>query len=680
MYYDNHGRDMKKYTVNDLNAREKLRLLCSNGFWHTVDFDGKLPSVSVSDGPAGVRKEVKNEKGETVTLPSVSYPSPQSLANTWSVECAALTGECLADDCYEKQVDILLAPGANVKRHPLNGRNFEYFSEDPLLAGEMARSYIDGLQSRGIGACLKHFCCNNLEYNRFEQTSDVDERTLREIYYVPFEIGCKAKPVSMMSAYNRINGRYASEYKKGFDVLRNEFGFDGAMYSDWEAVRDRATAAKAGCDIEFPFSERNYEKLLKDYDAGVITDEQVDACAARVLDLAYRCKDMQKGKGVKRTVEQRLDAARRIVEESIVLLKNEGGLLPLKAGTRVALCGCYAKPERKMLAGDGSSHVVSLTEKWDLSELLKAELGCEVPFETMYYYDKALGTNGYAQYAAKPFKGKNNAATADVCIICAGTGAPFEYESFDRPTMKLPVAQERAILDLAAVNPNTVVALFAGSAIDVGAWADKVKAIIYVGFCGERGPNALCDVLCGKVNPSGKLSETFPVDFEASPVADGYIDAGVTRYAEGLDVGYRYYDRHPQNIAFPFGYGLSYSSFEYSDLKVEANGLDVTVRFKIMNTSDVDGKETAQLYVSELSPVVYRPIKELKGFSKTEIKAGKTVEIKMVLDSRAFAYYSTADDGWRVNDGAFRILVGSSSRDVRLAATVVIENGKLTVV
>ena len=311
---------MKELTVKDLTVAEKLRLLCSNGFWYTMDFDGKIPAVSVSDGPVGVRAERKDGDGKTVTLPSVSYPSSQLLANTWDADCARLMGECLADDCYEKNVDILLGPGVNIKRHPLNGRNFEYFSEDPYLAGHVAKSYIEGVQSQGIGTCLKHFCCNNLEYNRFEQSSEVDERTLREIYYLPFEIACQAKPVSMMSAYNRINGRYASENGKGFKVLREEFGFDGAMYSDWEAVRDRTVSAKAGCDIEFPFNQKNYEKLVEDFNAGRITEAEVDACAARVLGLAYRCKRMQQGKGVKRTVEERQQAAQRIAEEGMVLL------------------------------------------------------------------------------------------------------------------------------------------------------------------------------------------------------------------------------------------------------------------------------------------------------------------------------------------------------------------------
>ncbi|MCX4314220.1 MAG: glycosyl hydrolase, partial [Clostridia bacterium] len=263
---------MKKITVNDLTAQEKLRLICADGFWYTSDLGGKLPTVCVSDGPVGLRAERVNDKGEKYTVPAVSYPSVQMLANSWSTECARETGECLACDCAEQNVDILLAPGVNIKRHPLNGRNFEYFSEEPYLAGVLAKEYISGLQNNGVGACLKHFCCNNLEYNRFNQSSEVDERTLREIYYKPFEIACEAKPVSAMCSYNRINGTYASEYKKGFDVLRNEFGFDGAVYSDWDAVRDRAKAAKAGVDIEFPYNGGNYEKLVADYNAGKLTD------------------------------------------------------------------------------------------------------------------------------------------------------------------------------------------------------------------------------------------------------------------------------------------------------------------------------------------------------------------------------------------------------------------------
>lgn len=668
---------MKKLTVKDLTVEQKLRLLCSKGFWHTMDFDGMLPSVTVSDGPVGVRAERKNEKGETTTLPSVSYPSSQTLANTWNEDCAALVGECLADDCYEKGVDILLGPGVNIKRHPLNGRNFEYFSEDPLLAGIMAKNYIYGLQSQGIGACLKHFCCNNLEYNRFEQSSEVDERTLREIYYLPFEIACEAKPVSIMSAYNRINGRYASEYKKGFTVLREEFGFDGAIYSDWEAVRNRTESAKAGCDIEFPFNENNYNQLVKDFESGKITEKEIDVCAERVLNLAYRCKEMQKGKGVKRSLQERIAVAQKTAEEGIVLLKNEGGILPLKKGTKAALFGCYAKPESSMLAGGGSSQVVPLTQKFDLQSVLENELCVKIPFESMYYYDKVLGTNGYAHWCAKPHSGKNYAASAEVNIICAGTGAPFEYESADRTGMRLPLAQEQAISALADINPDTVVVLFAGSPVDVSVWENKVKAIVYAGFCGEAGLNALSNVLCGKVNPSGKLSETFPLNFQASPVGNGYSDTAVTCYTEGINVGYRYYDRNIEAVKYPFGYGLSYSEFSYSDLKVKADGLNAEVCFTVSNVSETDGKEVAQVYVSECSPVVYRPVKELKGFVKKLIKAGKSEVLSVKLNSRSFAYYSVADNCWRINDGVYRILVGSSSADIRLTAVITIKDGKI---
>ena len=587
-----------------------------------------------------------------------------------------MMGECLADDCKDENIDILLAPGVNIKRHPLNGRNFEYFSEDPYLAGMLAKSYIEGLQSQGIGACLKHFCCNNLEYNRFEQSSEVDERTLREIYYVPFEIACEAKPVSVMCAYNRVNGKYASENAKGFRVLREEFGFDGAIYSDWEAVRDRTAAAKAGLDIEFPYNDDNYKKLVKDYKEGKITECEVDACAERILEMVYRCKQMREGKCVKRSVEERLAVAQKIVEEGMVLLKNDGGVLPLKKGAKVALFGCYAKPESAMLAGDGSSRVVPTTENINLAALLEAELGVKIPFETMYYYDKVLGTNGYAHYAAKPWVGKNYAATAEVAVICAGTGVPMEAEASDRADMRLPAVQERAILELAEINPNSIVVLFAGAPVDVSAWENKVKAIVYAGFCGERGLDALCGLLCGKVNFSGKLAESFPVSFSVSSVANGYIDTAVTRYNEELDVGYRYYDRHPEAVRYPFGFGLSYSQFKYENLKVKSDGTGAEVTLTVENVSKTDGKEVVQIYVREISPVVYRPLKELKGFVKVTLQAGEKKSVSVKLTSRAFAYYSTADDCWRVNDGAYSIIAGSSSRDERLSAVITVRDGK----
>lgn len=666
---------MKKITVNDLTAEEKLRLICADGFWYTSDLGGKLPTVCVSDGPVGLRAERMNDKDEKYTVPAIAYPSIQSLANSWSVECARGMGECLAADCAEQNVDILLAPGVNIKRHPLNGRNFEYFSEDPYLAGTLAKAYITGLQNSGVGACVKHFCCNNLEYNRFNQSSEVDERTLREIYYKPFEIACEAKPISAMCSYNRINGTYASEYKKGFDVLRNEFGFDGAVYSDWDSVRDRAKAAKAGVDIEFPYNGGNYEKLVADYKAGKLTDEELNACAARVIELAYRCEEMRKKRKACKAKTERRAFSRRIAEESMVLLKNDG-ILPLAKGASVAVCGCYAVPESNMISGGGSSQVVWENKQFDLPKLLAERLGKSVRYEKMFLYD---GVVGHGEYGANPRSGLTNAASADCVIVCAGTGAPFEYESVDRKTMRLPEVQERAILDIAEANENVIVAVFAGAAIDMSAWIDKVRGVIFVGFCGENGGEALADILSGKINPSGKLSETFPLRLDKVPAANNYIDTRVTRYSEGLDVGYRYFDRHGEDVLFPFGFGLSYSRFLYSDLRVAGGKDGVEISYDIKNASRVCGKEVSQVYVREVTPLVYRPYKELKAFDKREIAAGDSATVQIALPLSAFAHWSESESAWTVSDGVYEILVGASAADVRLRAKVCVYNGKIAV-
>lgn len=662
---------MKTFTVADLTAEEKLRLICSDGFWHTPDLGGKLPRVSVSDGPTGLRKELRYDDGRIETIPSVCYPAVQSLANTWNRACAREVGNALAADCIENDVDILLAPGVNIKRNPLNGRNFEYLSEDPLLAGTLAAEYIAGLQECGIGACLKHYYANNLEYNRFEQSSEVDERTLREIYLKPFEIACKAKPVSAMCAYNRVNGIYASENKKGFRILREEFGFDGAIYSDWEAVRDRTASAKAGLDIEFPFNQKNYEKLVADYKAGLISDAELDACAARVLALVYRCREMRKARKVVYTREERHALARRLAEEGIVLLKNNG-VLPLKKGQNVAVSGEYAVPGRcGLVAGGGSSMVQWSGAFFDLPALLRERLASDVRYEPAFW------PKGIASNWQKPHKAFLDAAMSDVAVVCAGTGSDIEFEGGDRESMRLPAVQEDMIREIARINLNTVVILFAGSAIDVSAWRDSVAAIVWAGFCGEGGGEALADILAGNVNPSGKLSETIPLCLEDTPSYGAYSDACVARYEEGLDVGYRYYDTYGVDVAYPFGYGLSYSEFVYSDLALDCKDGGVSLRFRLSNRSDRDGKETAQVYVRPLQSFVYRPDRELKAFEKTLVKAGAEGCVSAELPLDAFAYYSTATDGWRVDDGVYEILVGASSRDIRLRAKVRIEKGKI---
>lgn len=660
--------DLKQLTVE-----EKLRLLCGKDAWQTCDFNGKLPFVKVTDASMGVRTAKDDGSGDK---PSVSYPSAQMLANTWNLQTVRAYAECVADDCLDYGADILLGPGVNIKRNPLCGRNFEYYSEDPYLAGVLAREYISAMQQEGAGTCLKHFCCNNLEYNRRLQSSEVDERTLREIYYKPFEIACEAKPVSIMCSYNKINGVQGSEYRKGFTVLREEYGFDGAVISDWDAVYDRSKAAKAGLDLEMPFSQNNYEKLLEDYKAGKISEAEIDGCAQRVLNLVARCKQLQAGKKRKRTQAERVKVAQETAEESIVLLKNEG-VLPLKKGQRIAACGIYGAPYSansdysRYLAGGGSSKVVRLTNMFDIPEALRKQ-GFTV------LYNGGFDDNGINNWLGmSPREVTENAAESDVNLVFAGTGGEIEHEGNDRKHMKLSDVHERVILDAAAANPNTVVVLFAGAPIDMSAWINEVAAVVWAGFPGERGDEAVANVLTGKVNPSGKLSETFPLCYEDTPAASAYIDGSVTRYEEGLDVGYRYYDTYGVDVLFPFGHGLSYSEFDYKNLTLKATGENLEVNFEIENGSGVDGKEIAQVYVRAMSSYVYRPYKELKGFAKSLVKAGKTEKVKIVLDKRAFEYWSSANDCWEVEDGIYEIIVAASVAEEKLKAKIRIKDGNI---
>lgn len=658
-------------SVKELTAEEKMRLICGKDFWHTDDLGGKLPQITVADGPVGLRVVKERRKDGTETsYPATAYPSIQLLANTWNTESAKEMGSSLGDDCLDRDVDILLAPGVNIKRNPLNGRNFEYFSEDPYLAGRMAKSYIEGVQGQGVGVCLKHFCCNNLEYDRLHQSSDVDERTLREIYYKPFEIACETKPVSVMCSYNRINGTYAAENKKGFHVLRDEFGFDGAIFSDWGAVRDRTASAKAGLDLSMPVCEEHVRKLRADYAAGRLTDEELDVCAQRVLDLIDRCKKMRVGKEVIRTEQERAEVAKEIAAEGMVLLKNDG-VLPLSGIKTVSVSGCFAKPDTiEMLRGGGSAGVEWMDKTFDIPAALERR-GYAVVYEGAFRYD---GVESFSQDARTALL---NAAKSDVNIVCVGTGNPVEYEAGDRKTLRLPEVQERAILETAEQNENTIVVVFAGGVVNMSAWADKVKAILYAGFPGMGGDEVVADILTGAVNPSGKLSETFPLSEDTVPAVNACRVAGVTRYQEGLDVGYRYFDTYGVPVLFPFGHGLSYSEFTYKELSLTAEKDGLRVSCSVENVSARDGKEVVQAYVHECAPLVYRPKKELKAFSKSEVKAGAIVKFAFRLDAGAFAHWSVSENRWEITDGVYEILVGASSQDIRLTGKITIENGNI---
>lgn len=635
-----------KHTPKDFTLEEKFRLLAGKDAWHTEDLGGKLYEVTVSDGPLGVRKPAEKD-GKEYDLPSIAYPSAEVLSQTWSPSLAYTVGECLSDDCIEKDVDILLAPGVNIKRTPMCGRNFEYFSEDPYLAGVFAREYIRGVQSGHIGTSLKHFCANNREYGRLWVSSEVDERTLREIYLKPFEIACEADPATVMCSYNLVNGMRMAEHAPLFKLLRGEFWReDGVIISDWGAVRDRAASVRAGLDLEMPFSESGLENLRAAYARGEITEEEIDRCVERVLALIERCEREKPLRAVRRTKEERLAAAQRVAEEGIVLLKNNG-ILPLKDGCSVSIGAEHAF---RYYSGGGSSRVQTETTPRTLCETLKAELP-HSDISAAGVWDGDTFRDAY-----------RNARFRDAAIVVCGYE---DSEGDDRASMRLRENEERLILETARCNPNTIVVLHYGAAVDAGPWIDQVAAVVSAGYAGERGNEALAGVLSGRVNPSGKLTETFALSRESYASEHAYRSYRVSLYEEGLKVGYRDFDRRKEAVRFPFGFGLSYSKFEFSDLKIQTWG-GVTLSFKIKNVSGRAGAEVAQIYIRETDSPVFRPEKELKAFEKVTLAAGEEKTVTVELSRDAFAYYSVSEGGWRVRGGAYEILVGADAEDIRL--------------
>lgn len=659
-----------KYGLRDLTLEEKMKLLCGRDWWHLYTADGKLPEVTLTDGPSGIRRanyEMENGKIIKRTFSNATaMPTISVLSNTWNKELAFLDGETIADECVEYERDVLLAPGVNIKRTPLCGRNFEYFSEDPYLAGTMAAAYIEGVQSKGIGTCLKHYCANNREYDRSFQSSEVDERTLREIYLAPFELALKAKPWSVMCSYNPINGVYGSENSYLLnDVLRDEFGFDGIVISDWYAVHQSARTHKAGLDLEMPYRNKAYDELREGYEKGYITEEEIDVLVERILKFIEKIDDARKTNKYTMSHEERHNNARKIAEEGIVLLKNEDGILPLKGG-KIHVSGPGAK--KPPFGGGGSSEVTTEYEPMHLGEEIKNRLGDSATIlldNSLVRYREKVNAANRIPYTAYD---------ADTVILCFGTDSSIEFEDGDRTSIRLPRVMENVILDTAKVNENIVVVLHSGSAVDVSPWIDKVKGLLYIGYGGEGIQEATADILCGIVSPSGKLSETFPLCLEDTPTGSYRGDGFVDRYTEGILVGYRYYDYYDKDVMFPFGHGLSYATLEYGNMDIEKHSeLEYTVSLDVKNISDIPAKETVQLYVRDVFSCASRPKKELKGYEKISLAPGETKRVSIELDSRSFAYYNTSLHRWYVENGAFEILIGASSRDIRLKKRLDIE-------
>ncbi len=642
--------------ISDLTLEEKMHLLIGSGLWDMYDADGKIPHVSMNDGPHGLRKPTPDR---TATIPCHAYPTLSLLASSWNPETVKTVSSAIADECIEHGTDILLAPGINIKRTPYCGRNFEYFSEDPLLAGTLGKAYVEGIQERNVLATVKHFCANNLESYRSQASNDIDDRTLHEIYLRPFEIALEAKPGCIMCSYNGVNGVFVSENQYILKtILREKLGFEGMLMSDWYAVTERARALKATLDLQMPEDAYGFEELKQAYEDGFITDAEIDASVARILALVEKCVENRKVSRQMLTNEERSQIAINAVTDSVVLMKNEGDVLPLKKGSSALVAACYMD-YTPTLGGGGSANVTPMNKPAVLHDLMQK--------------------SGHFSKVIENRPSINIYEPVDVGIVTVGNRVEEERESWDRTTLRLRPVDEQMIRNVARSHKKTVVILYSGSAVDVSPWIDEVDAVVWAGFGGEGVQDGIVKVLTGEVSPSGKLAETWPIS-DADIIDQGELRDGLyVRYKEGVMVGYRYYEDGRIPVRFPFGHGLSYAKFDYSDLKIEKHSeTDYTVSFTLTNNSNVDASEVAQLYVGEIAPHVARPVKELRAFEKVFLRAAESKTVSLTLDRRAFAYYSMNINDWYVENDIYRIMVGASSADIRLEDTVIIELPKYT--
>ncbi len=658
-----------KQLVSQMTLEEKASLCSGKGFWNIKGIERLgLPSVMVSDGPHGLRKQIASgdHLGLNDSISAVCFPTAAGLACSFDRELIRLLGEALGEECQAEDVAILLGPAINIKRSPLCGRNFEYFSEDPYLTGELAAAYIEGVQSKNVGVSLKHYAVNNQEYRRMTVNAVVDERTLREIYLTAFEIAIrKAKPWTVMCSYNKLDGTYASENKKLLtNILRDEWGFDGFTVTDWGACNDHVAGVMAGLDLEMPSTSDASDKLLvKAVRDGKIPELAVDQAAERIVSIVVRYIENRDGAAVfDRGVHHHL--ARRIARESMVLIKNEDSLLPIRGNKKVAFIGKFAKEPR--FQGGGSSHI-NASEILSAMQAVRSVHG-DVSFAQGYDTKEDVILPELISEAVQAAK------EANIAVLFLGLPDAFESEGYDRTHMRLPDCQSALLEAVLNAQPRTVVVLHNGSPVEMP-WADNVPAILEAYLGGQAVGGAVVDVLFGAANPCGKLAESFPLKLEDNP---SYLyfpgDRDIVEYREGIYVGYRHYDAKQMDVRFPFGHGLSYTTFAYSNLRLSAkqllDGENLQVSVDVTNTGFMAGKEIVQLYVASAHKGISRPEKELKQFAKVSLNPGETKTVNMTLTARAFAYYESSLPGWHVENGAYRILIGASSRDIRLQETV----------
>ncbi|MCR4655620.1 MAG: glycoside hydrolase family 3 C-terminal domain-containing protein [Lachnospiraceae bacterium] len=664
--------DIKKL-VSEMTLEEKAGMCSGKDFWHLKGVERLgIPEVMVSDGPHGLRKQDQESDhlGINDSIVAVCFPAGCTTASSFDRDLIREMGETIGQECQAEDLSVVLGPAVNIKRSPLCGRNFEYLSEDPYLAGEMAASYIKGVQSKNVGVSIKHFALNNQEHERMSGSSEADERTMREIYFPAFEKAVKeADPWTVMCSYNRINGVFASENDWLLNkVLRDEWGFKGYVVSDWGAVNDRVEGVIAGLDLEMPASGGDNDKLIVEaVKNGRLPEEKLDLCVERILNIVYKYLDNKTGGTFDREADHEKSA--KIAEQCMVLLKNEDEILPLQKNGKIAFIGGFAKKPR--FQGGGSSHINS----YKISNVLQeSENKADIIYAEGFPADEDREDEALFNEALKAAK------EADKVVIFAGLPDIFESEGYDRKHMRLPACQDKLIEQIASVNTDVVVVLHNGSPVEMP-WIDKVKGILEAYLGGEAVGIALSRILFGEANPSGHLAETFPKKLSDNP---SYLyfpgKRGKVFYGEGIFTGYRYYEMKDMEVLFPFGHGLSYTSFKIDNLKIERDGNKATdpvrVYVDVENTGKVAGKAVVQLYVADHTGTEVRPVKELKGFAKTELIPGEKKTLLMELDYRSFAYYSTEINDWFAPGGEYEILVGSSSADIAVSDTIRLEATK----
>ena len=687
-----HVLDVKKL-VNELTLEEKASLCSGADSWHTEAIDRlNIPAAMVSDGPHGIRKQenLADHMGVAESIKAIGFPTASAMACSFDRDLLHKVGDALGEECVAEDLAVLLGPGINMKRSPICGRNFEYYSEDPVVAGELGAAFVNGVQEHGVGTSLKHFAANNQEWRRMSISAEIDERTLREIYLAAFEtVVKKAQPWTIMCSYNRINGVYSCENDWLLNkVLRDEWGFEGLVMTDWGAMDERVPSLKAGLDLEMPDCHGETDKLIvKAVQSGELEESVLDTAVERILTMVDKYltarKDIDPASMVHplpSSVERGYDVAahhalaRTTAEQSAVLLKNED-ILPLQKDKKIAFIGEFAKVPR--IQGGGSSHINNTSVESALDAA-----GDSVSYAQGFHIDEETTDETLLQEAITLAKG------SDVAVIFAGLPDSFESEGFDRTHLNMPANQNELIARISEVQPNVVVVLHSGSPIAMP-WLDKVAGVLQMYLAGQASGGAAVNLLFGDATPCGKLAETFPLHLEDNP---SYLNFPGNRekvcYQEGVFIGYRYYDKKKMDVLFPFGYGLSYTDFTYSNMKVTVNGKnaadvdviketdEIIVSADITNTGNCDGAEIVQLYIK--NPVVYeiRPEKELRDFAKVFLKAGETKTVTFTLNARAFSYYETRIHDWYAESGDYEILLASSSRDIRLQDTVSITGSK----